>query len=91
MDQRNETTKERVCKIIADKSDHPIEDVTETAHLRDDLGFDSLDTVELAMELEDSFGIKLPDTELEKIATVGDAITTITSKMDEQRAKGGQA
>jgi len=45
----------------------------------DDLGADSLDTVELIMEMEEEFGIEIPDEEAEKLATVGDAVTYIDS------------
>ena len=45
----------------------------------DDLGADSLDTVELIMELEEEFGLEIPDEEAEKLATVGDAVTYIES------------
>ena len=55
---------------------------TETASFTNDLGADSLDTVELIMEFEKAFGITIPDEDAgEKIATVGDAISYIESKL----------
>jgi acyl carrier protein len=56
-------------------------DVTEDSHLVNDLGLDSLDTVELTLGLEEKFGIEIPDTELENVATVGDAATLIEKKL----------
>src|SRR4030067_2642436 len=53
------------------------EQVTAEASFVDDLGADSLDTVELVMALEEEFNLEIPDEEAEKIATVGDAITYI--------------
>ena len=51
--------------------------VTEAANFIDDLGADSLDTVELVMAFEEEFGVEIPDDAAEKIRTVGDAITFI--------------
>lgn len=56
-------------------------DVSEESHLVDDLGLDSLDTVELTLGLEERFGIEIPDTELEGVTTVGDAVTLISKKL----------
>ncbi|MFI5144851.1 MAG: acyl carrier protein [Ignavibacteria bacterium] len=55
--------------------------VTNSASFINDLGADSLDTVELIMEFENRFGIQIPDEDQEKIATVGDAITYVKSKV----------
>lgn len=55
--------------------------VTENASFINDLGADSLDTVELIMELENRFNIQIPDEDQEKIQTVGDAITYVKSKV----------
>ncbi|MFA6652617.1 MAG: acyl carrier protein, partial [Bacteroidales bacterium] len=52
-------------------------EVTPTANFTNDLGADSLDTVELIMEFEEAFGINIPDEAAEKISTVGDAIKYI--------------
>jgi acyl carrier protein len=56
-------------------------EVTEQSNLVNDLGLDSLDTVELTLGLEERFGIEIPDTELEGVDTVGDAVTLIEKKL----------
>jgi len=70
----------RVGKIIVDKLGINAADVTSEAHFTNDLGADSLDTVELIMEFEKEFGISIPDEEAEKILTVGDAIHYIEAQ-----------
>ena len=67
----------KVKEIIADKLGVDEADVKPEASFTNDLGADSLDTVELIMELEKSFNITIPDDQAEKIATVGDAIAYI--------------
>jgi acyl carrier protein len=69
----------RVKAIIVDKLGVEESEVTPGASFTNDLGADSLDTVELIMEFEKEFGITIPDDQAEKIATVGDAITHIES------------
>ena len=68
---------ERVKAIIVDKLSVDAEDVKAEASFANDLGADSLDTVELIMEFEKEFGISIPDDQAEKISTVGDAIAYI--------------
>lgn len=68
---------EKVQAIIAEKLSVDAADVTPDKSFTNDLGADSLDTVELIMEFEKEFGISIPDEEAEKIATVGDAIKFI--------------
>ena len=72
----------KVKAIIVDKLGVDENEVTPTASFTNDLGADSLDTVELIMEFEKEFGITIPDEDAEKINTVGDAIAYI-----EQHAK----
>ncbi len=67
----------KVKAIIVDKLGVDESEVVETASFTQDLGADSLDTVELIMELEKAFNITIPDDAAEKIATVGDAINFI--------------
>jgi len=67
----------RVKAIIADKLDVEETEVTPEASFTNDLGADSLDTVELIMEFEKEFNIQIPDDQAEKITTVGHAITYI--------------
>lgn len=68
---------EKVKAIIVDKLGVDENEVTPEASFSNDLGADSLDTVELIMELEKEFGIQIPDEAAEKISTVGDAIAFI--------------
>jgi acyl carrier protein len=67
----------RVKAIIVDKLGVDEKEVTPTASFTNDLGADSLDTVELIMEFEKEFNIAIPDDQAEKIQTVGEAITYI--------------
>lgn len=68
---------EKVQAIIAEKLSVDASDVTPEKSFTNDLGADSLDTVELIMEFEKEFGIAIPDDQAEKISTVGDAIKFI--------------
>ena len=68
---------ERVKAIIVDKLSVEESEVTNEASFTNDLGADSLDTVELIMEFEKEFGVSIPDDQAEKIGTVGDAISYI--------------
>ena len=67
----------KVKAIIVDKLGVDEAEVVATASFTNDLGADSLDTVELIMEFEKEFGINIPDDQAEKITTVGDAISYI--------------
>lgn len=71
---------EKVKSIIAEQLGVKPEEVTPEASFIDDLGADSLDTVELVMALEEEFGIEIPDEDAEKMTTVGDAIKYIEEK-----------
>ncbi|MEG1555826.1 MAG: acyl carrier protein [Bacteroidales bacterium] len=68
---------DKVQAIIAEKLSVDAADVTPEKSFTNDLGADSLDTVELIMEFEKEFGISIPDEQAEKIATVGDAVKFI--------------
>jgi acyl carrier protein len=68
---------ERVKKIVVEQLGVKEEEVTQEASFVDDLGADSLDTVELVMALEEEFEIEIPDEAAEKITTVQEAITYI--------------
>ena len=72
---------EKVKGIIVDKLGVEPSEVTETANFTNDLGADSLDTVELLMEFEKVFGIKIPDEETSSIATVKDAVDKVAEKL----------
>jgi acyl carrier protein len=74
------TVDERVKKIIAEQLGVEEDEVTTEASFVEDLGADSLDTVELVMALEEEFGIEIPDEDAEKILTVGKALDYIKEK-----------
>ena len=71
---------QKVKSIIAEQLGVKIEEVTESASFVDDLGADSLDTVELVMALEEEFGIEIPDEDAEKMTNVGEAVRYIEEK-----------
>ena len=71
---------EKIKSIIAEQLGVKPDEVTPQACFIDDLGADSLDTVELIMALEEEFGVEIPDEDAEKMATVGDAIKYIEEK-----------
>ena len=77
---------ERVKKIVIEHLGVEAEKVTENASFIDDLGADSLDTVELVMAFEEEFGCEIPDDAAEHILTVGDAVKRRLTK----RVKGSQ-
>ena len=75
---------EKVKQIIVEQLGVDESEVTPTASFVDDLGADSLDTVELVMAFEEGFGIEIPDEDAEKIQTVHDAISYIQSHSKEK-------
>lgn len=77
----HEEIAKKVKDIIVDKLGAEESEVTETASFTNDLGADSLDTVELLMEFEKVFDVKIPDEEAGNIATVADAIEYIENKL----------
>ena len=72
---------ERVKKIVVEHLGVEADKVTENASFIDDLGADSLDTVELVMAFEKEFDIDIPDEEAEKLRTVGDAMSYLHEKI----------
>jgi len=79
------SVEERVINIVCEQMGASKDKVTRETSFINDLGADSLDTVELVMEFEDEFEINIPDEDAEKIQTVGDAIDYINGK-----SKGAQ-
>jgi len=65
---------ERIIEIVAEKMDKPKEEIAAEKSFVNDLGADSLDTVELMMDIEDEFDVSIPEEEAQKIVTIGDAI-----------------
>ena len=72
---------QKVKQVIAEKFGMNVEDIKDDASFIEDLNADSLDIVDLIMKLEEEFGLSIPDEDLEKIKTVGDAIRYIREKL----------
>jgi acyl carrier protein len=70
---------ERIKEVLSERLSVEETDITEEANFQEDLDADSLDLVEMIMELEDQFGIKIPDEDAQKIQTVGQAVDYVTS------------
>jgi acyl carrier protein len=77
---------QKVKEIIIEKLGVDAEKVTDDASFVEDLGADSLDTVELVMDFEEEFDLEIPDEEAEKLTTVGAAITYLEEKMKAKEA-----
>jgi acyl carrier protein len=76
------SVEERVVAIVGEQLGVPTEQISRDTSFVNDLGADSLDTVELVMELEEEFDINIPDDAAEKIQTVGQAIDHIQAAVD---------
>jgi len=76
---------EKTKKMIIEQLMVSAEEVTDGASFVEDLGADSLDTVELIMEFEDEFGIEISDEDAEKISTVGEAIRYLEKSLGEKK------
>ena len=77
---------EKVRSIVAEQLGVKSEEIKPESSFVDDLGADSLDTVELVMALEEEFGIEIPDEDAEKMSTVGDALKYIEEKVKDKQA-----
>ena len=71
---------EKVCSIVSEQLSVEAAEVKSDSNFKNELGADSLDTVELVMALEEAFDIEIPDEAAEEIATVGDAVKFIEEK-----------
>ena len=75
---------DRIIEIVAEKMDKPKEDVTVEKSFLNDLGADSLDIVELMMDIEDEFDLSIPEEEAQKIETIGDAVKYVEGHMSKE-------
>ena len=78
---------QKVKSIIAEQLGVKLEEVTDSASFVDDLGADSLDTVELVMALEEEFGVEIPDEDAEKMTNVGEAVRYVEEKASKNSSK----
>ena len=86
------SVEQRVIEIVCEHLAVGKEKVTRSTSFIEDIGADSLDIVELVMELEEEFDIQIPDDQAEKIKTVGEAVDYIEAKIkDKQAGDGGAA
>ena len=76
MPERSEVA-ERIIEIVSEKMDKPKAEISEEKSFINDLGADSLDQVELMMDIEDEFDLSIPEEEAQKILTIGDAIAHV--------------
>ena len=76
-------SQQKVIDLIVDQLGVDADNVTPDAHFIDDLGADSLDTVELVMAFEEEFDIAIPDEDAEKLETVGNAIDYLNKRLSE--------
>ncbi|MEY4066673.1 MAG: hypothetical protein RIR26_2881 [Pseudomonadota bacterium] len=77
----SKTVEAKVIKIVAEKLNIEEKNVSLASRFQEDLGADSLDIVELLMEIEEDFGTSISDEESERLKTVGDAVKFIGSKL----------
>ena len=80
MEIQSMSTFENVRKIIAEQVNKNPEDISLEDRVLEDLGADSLDIVELSMSVEEEFGVKIGDEDMEKLRTVGDIVAFVDSK-----------
>ena len=72
---------DRIFDIVSEKMDKPKDSISEEMSIVNDLGADSLDQVELMMDIEDKFDLHIPEEEAEKIQTIGDAVNYVESHL----------
>jgi len=82
MGERSEVA-QKIVEIIADRMEKPAEDIQLEMSFVNDLGADSLETVEIIMRIEDEFGLEIPESESESIETIADAVKYVEAKMKE--------
>ena len=79
---------DRVAKRLRELNDRGVSEITPTTDLRDDLGLNSLDAVDLVLEIEDEFDIELPDEEITALARVADVVKAVTTRVGATGADG---
>ncbi len=84
MTMKQNEIESRVKKVVAEQLGVKEGELTSTASFVDDLGADSLDTVELVMALEEEFETEIPDEDAEKIVTIQDAVNYIVNRMEKE-------
>ena len=72
---------EKITQILVETANVDADKVTKEATLKEDLGIDSLDSVEMVLELENEFDVKLDDDEIAHLVTVGDVVDLVSAKM----------
>jgi len=80
------TIEQRVIRFISRSTGIPVSQITADSHLEGDLVLDSLDRLSVAMDVEDEFGVELPDDALENVATVRELVALLTASQDEVSA-----
>lgn len=80
------TIEQRVIRCISRSTGIPVSQITADSHLEGDLVLDSLDRLSVAMDVEDEFGVELPDDALENVATVRELVALLTASQDEVSA-----
>lgn len=78
------TVETQVKRILADQLDLDVGEIKKTAVLTDDLGVDSFGSIEIVYELEDKFGVEIPEKDLADVKTVDDIVTYIISRLSRQ-------
>ncbi|MDY3712042.1 MAG: acyl carrier protein [Agathobaculum sp.] len=71
---------EKICELLADKFDADVSTMTMDTKIKEDLGADSLDIVEMIMDVEENFGVKIPDEDAVQMSTIGDIVKYIEEK-----------
>lgn len=80
----NEEIKDKVMDIVAEHLNKSKESLTTEMHIVNDLGADSLDAVEIVMDIEDAFDLSIPEEDAEKIQTIGDAVEYVEKAVEQK-------
>jgi acyl carrier protein len=80
----NPDIESKIKELLARKLDRKVEDIRGDSRLAEDLGVDSFGTVELMFEIEEAFGLQIPDTDIEPVRTVNDIVVYLQGYLDQQ-------